>query len=163
MPKDRKQRCVKPEDKIDDNFTAQPLSGDHTIRVTARNETSLLTEVLRRVFYAQGDIPRELGAQSVRAPEGEIIGFRAAAIDATTLLGATVTAALDEADSQNVTVLGVEIGGVMPISDGIRCWGYLTTTPRTSLTSSTLVVNSSSLIADGDCLHAEVVLTIEAA
>lgn len=149
----------------DSSANATNTSGQRGIQVTARDETSLLAEVLRQVFRRTDDNSDESDVQlaSSSESEGEIIGFRATAIDAATLLGTTVTAALDEADSQNVTVLGVEIGGVMPISDGIRCWGYLTTTPRTSLTSNTLVVSSSSLIADGDCLHAEVVLTIEAA
>lgn len=147
----------------DSSANATNTSGQRGIQVTARDETSLLAEVLRQVFRRTDDNSDESDVQLASSSEGEIIGFRATAIDAATLLGATVTAALDEADSQNVTVLGVEIGGVMPISDGIRCWGYLTTTPRTSLTSNTLVVSSSSLIADGDCLHAVVVLTIEAA
>jgi len=147
----------------DSSAAVTNTSGERRIQVTARDETSLLAEVLGQVFHSTDDMPGESRAQSTSAPEGEIIGFRATAIDAATLLGATVTAALDEADSQNVSVLGVEIGGMMPTSEGVRCWGYLTTTPRTSSLATAFIVSSSRLVVNGDRLHAEVVITIEAA
>ena len=147
----------------DAEFTVPPDSGERTIRVTARDETSLLAEVLRQVFYAKGHISREPGAQSTQSPEGEIIGFRAFGRDIADLLRAAIAAALDEADSQNVIVLDVEIGGVMSIPDGIRCWGYLTTTPRTASPASTLIVRSSKLVVADDCLCVEVTIAVDTA
>lgn len=145
----------------DAESVAQTTTGERTIRVTARDESSLLDGVLRHVFHETGDILQEPDAQSIQAPEGEIIGFRAFGCDIADLLGATIAAALNEADSQDVTVLGVEIGRVMSVPDGIQCWGYLTTAPRTCAPTKTLVVRASSLIAAGDRLCAEVVIAID--
>ncbi len=139
---------------------APATTAERTIRVTATDEKSLLAAVLRHLFYAKGDISPEPGAQSIQSPEGEVIGFRADGHDVAGLLDAAIAAALDEADSQNVFVLDVEIGGVLSTPDGIRCWGYLTTTPRTVSPASTFVVTSSTLIAADERLCAEVVFAI---
>lgn len=54
-----------------------------------------------------------------------LIGFRSVAPDFAALVAATVEDAFREAEAQGARVVAAEVSGVMPIDEGMRCWGFV--------------------------------------
>lgn len=127
-----------------------------TIDVAGGTEAALIASALRAVLRRTDDLPED-GAEM----GGEIVGFRATGKQLSDVLVNAIHAALDEADAQRVTVLGVDVAGVMPIDEGLRCWGYLATSARSEGRPTCTIEGSPSIDRRDDLFHAEFALRIE--
>ena len=127
-----------------------------TIDVAGGTEAALIASALRAVFRLTDDLPED-GAET----NGEIIGFRATGKQLADVLVNAIHAALDEADAQRVTVLGVDVAGVMPIDEGLRCWGYLATSARSEGRPTCTIEGEPSIARRDNQFYAEFALRIE--
>ncbi|HWV35791.1 MAG TPA: hypothetical protein VNZ55_09160 [Thermomicrobiales bacterium] len=127
-----------------------------TIDVAGGTEAALIANALRAVFRHTDDLPED-GAET----NGEIIGFRATGKQLADVLVNAIHAALDEADAQRVTVLGVDVAGVMPIDEGLRCWGYLATSARSEGRPTCTIEGEPAIVRRDDRFSAEFTLRIE--
>ncbi|MGB3305418.1 MAG: hypothetical protein WBA63_04470 [Thermomicrobiales bacterium] len=127
-----------------------------TVDVAGGTEAALIASALRAVFRHTDDLPED-GAET----DGEIIGFRATGNQLADLLVNAIHAALDEADAQHVTVLGVDVAGVMPIDEGLRCWGYLATSARSEDRPTCTIEGEPAIVRCDDQFSAEFTLRIE--
>ena len=127
-----------------------------TIDVAGVTEAALIASALRAVFRHTDDLPGD-GAET----GGEIVGFRATGKQLADVLTNAIHAALDEADAQRVTVLGVDVAGVMPIDEGLRCWGYLATSARSEGRPTCTIAGAPAIVRHDDQFSAEFKLRIE--
>jgi len=141
--------------------TSQDVHETLTIVATAKDEAALLEDLLRQIFHHTDGIPRERESQDAPAPEGEIVGFRATGADITELLAATAGAALDEAEVQQVTVVGIDLAGMMATDSGIRSWGYLAIRERTNPRPRAALIGRAIVSTDSNRFRAEVMLEID--
>ena len=58
-----------------------------------------------------------------------LIGFRSVASSVATLLATVTEDAFGEAEAQGTRVIAAEVSGVMPIDEGLRCWGFVSVVP----------------------------------
>jgi len=98
-----------------------PAAPVDRIVVTAPNEAALVQAVLDRAVA--------LSAAEDAPAHDQVIGFRSVAVDLPSLLAETVEQAFGEAAVQGARVIGAEVSGVMPIDEGIRCWGFVSVIP----------------------------------
>jgi hypothetical protein len=66
-----------------------------------------------------------------------------------------------ESDVQHVRVLAVDIAGIMPVDEGIRCWGYLAVADRTAERPAFTISGDPILIQDGATVRGDLTLLIE--
>jgi len=130
-----------------------------TIAADATEERELILALLRRVFQEIDGMPTNPDQQ----PEDgvAIVGFRATASDLSSLILAALDAALEEADAQQVTVVGVDVAGIMPIDEGVRCWGYLATIDREAPRPAITVVPPVTVVHGPTNVRAEAQLRLE--
>lgn len=91
------------------------------ITASAATAPALVEAVLDRVIAA-------LPPSAPRDGAG-LIGFRSVAPDLASLLAATIEGAFGEAEAQGAAVVAAEVSGVMPVDEGLRCWGFVSAVP----------------------------------
>lgn len=94
--------------------------------VTASSESQLVQAVLdRAIVLASGNL-------LASAAPPTLIGFRSIATGIADLLAAVVEDAFGEAEAQGTRVVAAEVSGVMPVDDGVRCWGFVSVVPAST-------------------------------
>ncbi len=127
------------------------------LKATGETDASVLADLLRQTFAAID----EMALPPDDKTEGPVIGFRATAPNTSLLIAEVVNAAMAESDAQNVRVLAVDIAGIMPADDGIRCWGYLAVADRASERPAFTISGTPIFTHEGKIARGELALQIE--
>ncbi|MGC4108325.1 MAG: hypothetical protein QM753_18545 [Thermomicrobiales bacterium] len=117
--------------------------------VHAQSEAALVQAVLDQVILAT--------QTTTSAPAASfLIGFRSVADDLPALLAQAVGDAFGEADAHGATAIGAEVSGVMPIDEGLRCWGFVSVVPAAQPTPAPRIAGTPKVTREGRTLTAVV-------
>lgn len=135
-----------------DPIAAEPQPRTVPITASAATAPALVQAVLDRVIAA-------LPPTQHNGASATLIGFRSVAPDLDSLLATTVEGAFGEAEAQGAAVVSAEVSGVMPVDEGLRCWGFVSAVPASGAPPMPQVIGSPAVTRQPGRLRATLIVT----